>query len=66
MNLQILAVQGYATWWVWTIRDAADVLIEQSTMQFRSAAAAEARGRARLAVLEERRPSDRWPRTRSR
>jgi hypothetical protein len=32
--------------------------MEQSTMQFRSAAAAEARGRTRLAELNERRPGD--------
>jgi hypothetical protein len=55
MTLEIVAVQGYATWWKWTIRSATGVLIEQSTMQFRSAAAAEARGQARLVELEARR-----------
>jgi hypothetical protein len=63
MILQIVAVQGYATWWMWTIRSAGNVLVEQSTMQFRSAAEAEARGRARLAELEERRASGQWRRT---
>jgi hypothetical protein len=58
MTLQIVAVQGYATWWTWTIRSAAGVLREQSTTQFRSAAAAEAHGRARLAALTARRPGD--------
>jgi hypothetical protein len=58
MTLQIVAVQGYATWWTWTIRSAAGALREQATMQFRSAAAAEAHGRARLAELKERAPSD--------
>ena len=58
MILQIVAVQGFATWWKWTIRSAAGVLMEQSTMQFRSAVAAEARGRTRLAELSERRPGD--------
>jgi hypothetical protein len=52
MTLQIMAVQGHATWWKWTISTAAGVLKEQSTMQFRSAAAAEAHGRARLAELQ--------------
>ena len=58
MIVQIVAVQGYATWWKWTIRSSAGVLIEQSTMQFRSAAAAEARGQTRLVELKERRRSD--------
>ena len=66
MTLQVLAVHGYATWWVWVIRNAADVVIEQSTIQFRSAAVAEARGRTRLAMLEECEHSDPWPRARSR
>ena len=55
MIMQIVAVQGFATWWKWTIRSAAGVLMEQSAMQFRSAATAEARGRTRLAELKERR-----------
>jgi hypothetical protein len=55
MILKTEAVQGYATWWKWTIRTPAGVLIEQSTMQFRSVATAEARGQARLAELKERR-----------
>jgi len=58
MIVQIVAVQGYATWWKWTIRSSAGVLIEQSAMQFRSAAAAEARGRTRLVELKERQRSD--------
>jgi len=56
--LQVVAVQGYATWWKWTIRSPAGVLLEQSTMQFRSAAAAEALGQTRLAELKERQRSD--------
>jgi len=55
MTLDIVAVRGHATWWVWAIRDKAGVLIEKSTTQFRSAAAAEAQGRARTAEFEERR-----------
>jgi hypothetical protein len=66
MTLQVVPVQGFATWWTWTIRDAAHALIEQSTVQFRSAAIAEARGRARLVVLETSQLSDPWPRARSR
>ena len=66
MTLQVVAVHGHATWWVWVIRNAADVVIEQSTIQFRSAAAAETRGRTRLATLEEGEGSDPWPRARSR
>jgi hypothetical protein len=58
MTLQIVSVQGYATWWTWTIRSAAGVLMEQSTMQFRSAAAAEATGRTRLTELKARRQRD--------
>ena len=54
MILKTEAVQGYATWWKWTIRTPAGVLIEQSTMQFRSAATAEERGRTRLVELKER------------
>jgi hypothetical protein len=53
MTLHLEAVQGRATWWVWTIRNTAGVLIEQSTMQFRSAEAAEVNGQARLAVFKE-------------
>lgn len=55
MTLHIDAVRGQSTWWVWVIRDTAGVLIEESTIQFRSAAAAEVSGRARLAVFEEER-----------
>ena len=55
MTLQILATRGHATWWVWAIRDKAGVLVEESTTQFRSAAAAEVQGRARIAEFEERR-----------
>jgi hypothetical protein len=53
MTLHLEAVQGRSTWWVWTIRNTAGVLIEQSTMQFRSAEAAEVNGQARLAVFKE-------------
>jgi len=58
MILQTEAVQGYATWWKWTIRTSAGVLIEQSTMQFRSAATAEERGRTRLVELKARQQGD--------
>ena len=57
MTLQIVAARGHATWWIWTIRDKAGALVEQSTTQFRSAAAAEAQGRARIAEFEARRPA---------
>ena len=57
MTRQIVAARGHATWWIWTIRDNAGVLVEQSTTQFRSAAAAEAQGRARIAEFEARRPA---------
>jgi hypothetical protein len=53
MTLQIVAVRGHSTWWFWTIRDEAGILVEQSTMQFRSAAAAEEHGHARLAAFGE-------------
>lgn len=42
--------------WIWTIREGAGALVEESTIQFRSAATAEARGRARIARVEERPP----------
>jgi hypothetical protein len=53
MTLHVEAVQGRSTWWVWTIRSTAGVLIEQSTMQFRSAEAAEVNGRERLAAFQD-------------
>ncbi len=53
MTLHLEAVQGRSTWWMWAIRNTAGVLIEQSTMQFRSAEAAEVQGRARLAAFQE-------------
>lgn len=53
MTLHIEAVRGQATWWMWTIRSPAGALVEESAIQFRSAEAAEAHGRARLAVFEE-------------
>jgi hypothetical protein len=55
MTLQLVAVRGRSTWWVWTIRDSAGVLVEESKTQFLSAAAAELQGRARIAEVEERR-----------
>lgn len=55
MTLHIDAVRGQSTWWIWAIRDTAGIMVEESATQFRSAAAAEAHGRARLAVFEERR-----------
>lgn len=54
MTLHLVAIQGHATWWVWAIRDKAGVLVEKSTTQFRSTAAAESEGRARIAEFEER------------
>lgn len=55
MTLDVVAVRGHSTWWVWAIRDKQGALIEESTTQFRSAAAAESEGRARIAEFEERR-----------
>ncbi len=52
MTLDIVAIQGYATWWIWVIRDKAGVVVEKSTMQFRLAATAESKGRARIAQLD--------------
>jgi len=52
MTLDIVAIRGRSTWWVWKIRDKAGVLVEESKMQFLSAAAAESEGRARLANLD--------------
>jgi len=46
-------------WWVWTIRDSAGALVEESRTQFRSAKDAEVQGRARIAEFEE----SRQPRT---
>ena len=66
MTLHIEAVRGQATWWMWTIRDPAGTLIEESTMQFRSAEAAEAQGRSRLAAFEEDRRHVRPPGARPR
>jgi len=52
MTLHVVAVRGHSTWWIWAIRDPVGVHVEESTMQFASAKAAEAHGRARLAELE--------------
>ena len=41
-------------WWTWVIRDNAGLLVEESRTQFRSAAAADLEGRARIAELEKR------------
>lgn len=54
MTLHVVATRGHATWWVWAIRDEAGALVEESTLQFRSAAAAEAQGRARIAEFDAR------------
>ena len=59
MTLHIVAVRGHSTWWIWAIRDKVGALVEQSTTQFRSAAAAEIQGRTRIAQFEE----SRQPRT---
>jgi hypothetical protein len=55
MKLHLVEIRGRSTWWVWTIRDSAGVLVEESTTQYLSAAAAESQGRARIAEFEERR-----------
>ena len=55
MTLDVVAVRGHATWWIWTIRDKSGAVIEESTTQFRSAAAAELQGRTRIAEFDERR-----------
>jgi hypothetical protein len=53
MTLHLEAVRGQATWWMWMIRDPAGTLVEESAIQFRSAEAAEAHGRSRLAAFED-------------
>jgi hypothetical protein len=55
MTLHVVAVRGHSTWWMWAIRDTVGVRVEESTMQFASATAAEAHGRARLTELEQER-----------
>jgi hypothetical protein len=54
MTLHIVEIRGRLMWWTWVIRDNAGVLVEESRTQFRSAAAAELQGRARIADLENR------------
>jgi len=54
MTLDVVAVRGHSTWWVWAIRDKRGALVEESTTQFRSAAAAEREGQARIAAVEQR------------
>lgn len=53
MTLHLEAVRGHSTWWIWAIRDKSGVLIEESTTQYRSAAAAESNGKARIVEVEE-------------
>jgi hypothetical protein len=55
VTLHIVEIRGRSPWWTWVIRDSAGVLIEESLTQFRSAAAAELKGRARIEDLENRR-----------
>jgi hypothetical protein len=55
VTLHIVEIRGRTPWWTWVIRDSAGVLIEESLTQFRSAAAAELKGRARIEDLENRR-----------
>jgi hypothetical protein len=55
VTLHIVEIRGRAMWWTWVIRDSTGVLVEESRTQFRSAAEAELRGRARIADLENRR-----------
>jgi len=59
MTLDVVAVRGHSTWWVWAIRDKHGALVEESRTQFRSAAAAELEGRARIAEFDERRQAGR-------
>jgi hypothetical protein len=54
VKLHIVEIQGRSMWWAWVIRDDAGALVEESRTQFRSAAAAELQGRARIADLENR------------
>src|SRR5438552_9315471 len=54
MTLHIVEIRGRSMWWTWVIRDDTGVLVEESRTQFRSAAAAESQGRARIADLEHR------------
>jgi len=54
VTLHIVEIRGRAQWWSWEIRDRAGVLVEESMTQFRSAAAAELHGRARIADLKKR------------
>jgi hypothetical protein len=55
VTLHIVEIRGRSMWWTWVIRDSTGVLVEESRTQFRSAAEAELRGRARIADLENRR-----------
>ena len=54
VTLHIVEIRGRSMWWTWVIRDSAGVLVEESRTQFRSAAAAESEGRARIADLKNR------------
>jgi len=54
MTLHIVEIRGRSMWWAWVIKDSAGVLVEEGRTQFRSAAAAEQEGRARIADLENR------------
>jgi hypothetical protein len=53
MTLHVVAVRGHSTWWIWAIRDTAGAHIEESAMQFASAAAAHVHGNARVAELKK-------------
>jgi len=54
VTLHIVEIRGRAMWWTWVIRDSTGILVEESRTQFRSPAAAELQGRARIADLENR------------
>jgi hypothetical protein len=54
VTLHIVEIRGRSPWWTWVIRDADGTLVEESRTQFRTAAAAELQGRARIAYLENR------------
>jgi hypothetical protein len=53
VTLHIVEIRGRSLWWTWVIPDSG-VLVEESLTQFRSAAAAELQGRARIEDLEPR------------
>jgi hypothetical protein len=55
VTLHIVEIRGRSPWWIWVIRDSTGGLVEESKTQFRSAVAAELKGRARIEDLENHR-----------